>query len=107
MISDMEANKNISPILTELFLRGSKVNITLVFILQSYFKVLKTIRLDAIDYFIMKIRNKRELPEITSNLSSDPEFKDFMKLCKDYNKEPIQFLVNNTTLSSDNPLRFG
>ena len=54
----------------------------------------------------MKIPNKRELQQIASNHSSDIDFKDFMKLYKDYTKEPYPFLVNDTTLSWDNPLRF-
>ena len=65
----------------------------------------KTIRLNAA-HFIMKILNKREIQQIASNHSSDIEFKDFMELCKDYAKEPFSFLVNNTTLLSDNLLRF-
>ena len=60
---------------------------------QSYYKGSKTIRLNATNYFIMKIPNKREL-------------KDSMKLDKDYTKEPYSFLVNDTTLSLDNALRF-
>ena len=51
---------------------------------QSYFKVPKTVRLNALDYFIMKITNKRELQQIVSNHSSDIDFKDFMKLYKEY-----------------------
>ena len=62
----------------------------------------KTIRLNARHYFIMRIPNKREIQQIASN----NDFKDFMKLCKDYTKEPYLFLVNDTTLSSENPLRF-
>ena len=54
----------------------------------------------------MKIPNKRELPQIASNHSSDNEFKDFMKLYKDYTKESFSFLVRNTTLPSDNSLRY-
>ena len=54
----------------------------------------------------MKISNKRELQQISSSPLSDIDFKDFMKLYKDYNKEPYSFLLNDTTLSSDNPLRF-
>ena len=61
MIADMEANKKLSPILRELFLRGRNRSISLVFISQSYFKVPKTVRLYATHYFIMKIPNKREL----------------------------------------------
>ena len=52
----------------------------------------------------MKIPNKGELKQIASNHSSDLEFKEFMKLYTDYTKEPFSFLVNDTTLSSDNPL---
>ena len=66
----------------------------------------KTIRVDATYCFIMKILSKREFQLIASNHSSDIDFKDFMKLYKDYSKEPYSFLVNNMTLSSDKPLRF-
>ena len=66
----------------------------------------KTIRLNATHYFIMKIPSKRELQQIGSNHSSDIDFKDFMKLYKEYTNEPYSFLVNDTNLSSDNPLRF-
>ena len=107
MIADMESNKKLSPIVTELFLRGRKLKISLVFISQSYFKVPETIRLNATHYFIMKISNKRELQKIASNHLPHIHFKDFMKLYKDYTKELYSFLVNNTILSSDNPLRLG
>ena len=56
-------------------------------------------------YFIMIIYNKRELQQLASNHLSDIDLKDFMKLYKDQTKEPHSFLVNDTTLSSDNPLR--
>ena len=59
VIADMRSNKKLSPIVTELFLRGRKLNILLVFISQSYFKVPKIITLNATHYFIMKIPNKR------------------------------------------------
>ena len=84
----MKSNKNLSPIATELFLRGRKLNISLIFISQSYFKVPKTIRLNTTHYFIMKIPSKRELKQIASNLSSEIDFKDFMKLYKEYTKGP-------------------
>ena len=67
VIADMETNQKLCPIVTELFLRGRKLNILLVFISQSYFKVPKTVRLNATHYFIMKIPKKRELQQITSN----------------------------------------
>ena len=61
MIADMEANIKLSSIVTKLFLSGRKLNISIAFISQSYFKVPKTIRLNALYYFIMKISSKREL----------------------------------------------
>ena len=54
----------------------------------------------------MKIPSKRELQQIASNHSLDIDFKDLIKLYKEYNKEPYSFLENDTNLSSDNPLRF-
>ena len=66
----------------------------------------KTITLNVTHYFIMKIPNKRELQEIASNHQSDIDFKDFMKLYKEYTKEPHSFSVNDRILSSNNPLRF-
>ena len=106
MIGDMECNRKLSPIVTELLLRERKLNISFVFISQSYFKVSRTRRLNATHYFFMKIPNKRELQQIVSNHSSDIDFKDLMNLYKNYTKEPCSFLVNDLTLSSDNPLQF-
>ena len=86
----MEINKK-SPIVTESFVRGRNLNVSLVFISQFYFKVPKTIRLNAIHYFIIKISNKRGPQQIASNHSSDNEFKDFMKLYKNNTKQPFSF----------------
>ena len=61
MIADMINNKKINSIVTELFIRGRKLNISLVFITQSYFKVPKDVRLNTTHVFVMKIRNKRKL----------------------------------------------
>ena len=64
MIADTESNKKLNPIVTELFLRGRKLNISRVFVSKSYFKVSKTLRINATHYFIMKIPNKRDLQQI-------------------------------------------
>ena len=66
----------------------------------------KDFRLNSTHFFIMKIPNKRELQQIALNHSSDIDFKDFMNIYKNYTKEPYSFLANDTTLPSDNPLRF-
>ena len=57
----------------------------------------KTTRLNATHYFIMKIPNKKGLQQIVSTHSSEIDFKDFMKLYKEYTKEVFAFLVSNTT----------
>ena len=106
MIADMINNNKLNPIVTELFLRGRKLNVSIVFITQSYFKVPKDVRLNSTHFFIIKIPKKRELQQITLNQSSDIDFKDFIKIYKKYTKEPYSFLVNDTTLPSDDPLRF-
>ena len=99
-------NKKLNSVVTELFIRGRKLNISLVFITQSYFKVPKDVRINSTCFFILKIPNKRELQQISVNHSSDIDFKDFMTIYKKYTAEPYSLLVNDTTLASDNCLRF-
>ena len=106
MIADMINNKKLNSILTELFIRERKLNISIVFITESYFKVPKDVRLSFTHFFIMKIPNKRELLQIALNHSSNIDLKDFMEIYKKCTVEPYSFLVNDTTLLSGNPLRF-
>ena len=106
MITDMINNKKLNAIVTELFIRGRKRNISIVFITQSYFKMPKYVRLISTHFFIMKIPNKRELQQTALNHSSDIDFKDFMEIYKKCTAEPNSFLVSDTTLPSNNPLRF-
>ena len=75
-----------------------KLTISLVFISQPYFKVPKTIKLNATHHFIIKTPNKRELQQIDSSHSCEIDFKDFVKFHKVYIKELYSFLVNYTTL---------
>ena len=84
-------NRKLDSIVTELFIRGRKLNISIVFITQSYFKVPKDVRLNSTNFFTMKILNKRELEQIALNHSSDIDFIDFMKIYKKYTKEPYFF----------------
>ena len=106
MIADMIHNKKLNSIVTELFIRGRKLNISLVFITQSYFKVPKDVRLNTTHFFIAKILNKRELQQIAINHSSDISTKDFINIYRECTAKPYSFLANDTTLASDNPLRF-
>ena len=58
MIVDILSHKKLNPIVTELFIRGRKLNISVVLVAHSYFAVPKNIRLNSTHYFIMKISNK-------------------------------------------------
>ena len=106
MIADMIDNKDLNSIVTNLFIRCRKVNLSLAFITQSYFKVLKNVRLSTTHFFIMKIPNKREFQQIALNYSSDISTKELIQIHKKFTAEPYSFLVNDTMLASDNPLRF-
>ena len=90
----------------ELFIRCIKLNISLVFITQSFFSVLKDVRLNSIHYLIMKINNQRELQNIAINHSADIDYQDFKKIYRERTKEPFNFLTTDTTLPASNPLTF-
>ena len=91
MIADMFSIKKLNSIVTELFIADRKLNISFVFITQSYFAVPKNIRLNSTHYFIMKIPNKRKLQQIAFNHSSDIDFKDFFNLYKKSTAKPYFF----------------
>ena len=96
---DVLDNNKLNPIVTELFIRGRKLNICLAFITQSYFAVPKNIRLNSTHYSVMKIPNKRELQQIVFNHSSHIDFQDFMSLYKKCTEKQYSFLVIETPLS--------
>ena len=75
--------------------------------MQSYFKVSKDVRLNPTHYFNVKIPKKRKLPQIAINCLSDTVLKNFIKIYAKCTADPHSFLVNDTTLPSDDPLRFG
>ena len=99
-------NKKFQSLIKELFIRHRKINISLVFITQSYFSVPKDVRLNSAHYFIMKINNKRELENLAINHSADIDYKDFIKIYRECTKEPYNFVTIDTTLPSTNTLRF-
>ena len=94
MIADVEFNKKLKLIITELYIRGRKINIS-----RSFFIAPKNIKLN-------EIPNEIKLQQISVSQSPDINFKDFMKIWKYYFKEMCSLLMNNTTLLSDNWLRF-
>ena len=91
MIADMLGNKKPNPLVTELFIRGRKLNISLDFIIKSYFALPKNIRSNYTHYFNVKIPNRKELQQISFNNSSDIDFKDFMNFYKNVLKNLFFF----------------
>ena len=86
MIEDIKSNKKFEATITELFIRCRKLNISLVFITQSYFRVSKDVRLNSTRYLIMKINNNRELQNISINHSGDIDYKYFMNIYRECTK---------------------
>ena len=91
-------NKKLNSIVTESFIRGRKLNNSLLFIAQSYYKVPKDVRLNNTHFFVKKIPNKRELKQIAINHSSDINTKDFTNIYREYAADPYSFLVNDLHL---------
>ena len=104
-ISDIMTNRKFQARIKELY-RPRKLNISLIFITQSYFFVRKEVGLNSTYYLIMKIHNKRELQQIAINHSADIDYKDFMKIHKKCTDEPYSFLTIDTTLIANYLLRF-
>ena len=106
MIADLTDKKKLNPAVTELFIRGRKLNISIVFIIQSYFKVTKEVVLSTTHFFIMKIPNKRWLQQIALNHYQILNLKTSWRFIKNVLQSHIFFLVNDAILPSDNPLTF-
>ena len=105
MIANVMSNKKFQAIIKELFIRCRKLNISLVFITQSYFSVSKDVRLNSTHYLIMKINKRKELQNIAINHSAGIDYKDFVKIYRECTKKPYSFLTNDTTLPASDPLR--
>ena len=93
MIADIEYNKNFKQIIKELFYRVCKINVSIVFITQSYFRALKDARLNSTHYILMKIGNKKELKSIAEEKSGNLEYKDFLKMYNYCIREPYSFMT--------------
>ena len=106
MIADIMSNKKFQAIIKELFIRCRKLNISLVFITQSYFSVPKDVRLNSTHHLIMKINNRKELQNIALNHSADDDYKDFVKIYREGTRNPYTFFTIDTTLPASDPLQF-
>ena len=106
MIADILTNKKSQGIIKELFIRSRNLNISLIFITQSYSSLPKDVRLNSTHYLIMRINNKRELQNVTINHSADIDYQGLMKIYRECKKEPYKFLTIDTTLPASDPFRF-
>ena len=106
MIVVIMSNKKFQTTIKELFIRCRKLNISLVFITQSYFSVPKDVRLNSTHYLIMKINSRKELQNIAINHSADIDYEDFMKIYGECTKKPFNVSAIDTTLSASSSLRF-
>ena len=93
MIADIEHNKKFKKVIKELFYRARKLNVSIVFIMQSYFRALKDARLNSTHYVLMKIGNKKELKSISEKKSGHLDHKDFLKIYNYCTKEPYSFML--------------
>ena len=91
IIADIMTNRRFQAIIKKLFIRSRKLNISLVFITQSYFSFPKDVRLNTTHYFIMKINNKRELQNIAINHSADIDYQELRKFIENVQKNHIIF----------------
>ena len=106
MIADIISDKKFKALVKELFIRSRKLNISIVFITQSYFRTPKDARLNSTHYLLMKIQNKKELKNIAQDNSGDVHFKDFLNIYKNCTSEPYSSMIIDTTLPSGHPMRF-
>ena len=96
MIADIMRSEKFKAMVKELFIRCRKLNISVVFITQSYFRTPKDATLNSTHYILMKIGNKKELKSIAEENSSHLDFKDFLKIYNYCTKEPYSFMLVDT-----------
>ena len=95
MIAIMRSEK-FKAIVKELFIRCRKLNISIVFIRQSYFRTPKDARLNSTHYILMKMCNKKELKSIAEENSGHLDFKDFLKIYNYCTNERYSFMMVDT-----------
>ena len=104
-ITDIDYNKNFKRIIKELFYRARKINVSVVFIIQSYFRALKDARLNSTHYILMKIGNKKELKRIAEEKSGHLDYKHFSKIYNYCAKEPYSFMLIDTRPTASIPFK--
>ena len=106
MIADIMNNKNFKAVVKELFIPCRKLNVSIVFITQSYFRTPKDARLNSTHYIIMKIQNKKELQSIAQENCGDIDLKDFLNMYQKFTNDLYSSMIIDTTLPSGHYMRF-
>ena len=94
IIADIEYNKKFKRIIKELFYRARKINVSIVFIMQSYFRALKDARLNSTHYILMKIGKSGHL-----------DYKEFLKMYNYCTKEPYSFMTIDARPTATMPFK--
>ena len=97
MIADIVRSEKFKAIVKELFIRCRKLNITIVFITQSYFRTPKDSILNSTHYILMKIGSKKELKSIAEEKLGYLDYKDFLKIYNYRTRESYSFMMINTS----------
>ena len=98
--------QKIPPKVTDLFVRGRKLNLSVIFITQSYFRTPKDIRINCTHYFLMGIPNKAELQKISYAHAPELDFRAFKELYRKNTTGPHDFFVIDATLPSSDPRKY-
>ena len=96
MIADIMRSEKFKAIVKELFIRCRKLNISILFITQSYFRTPRDARLNSTHYILMEIGNKKELKSIAAENSGHLDFKEFLKVYNYCTREPYSFMMVDT-----------
>ena len=105
MIVDIDYNKNFKRIIKKLFYRARKINVSIVFITQSYFRALKDAKLNSTHYILMKIGNKKELKRIAEAKSGHLDYKDVIKMYNYCTEEPYSFMTMDARPTATIPFK--
>ena len=105
MITDIEYDSKFQKMIKDLFCRSRKINISIVFITQSYFQALKDARLNSMHYILMKIGHKKELKRIAEEKSGSVDYKKFFKMCNYCTQEPYSFMTIDARPITKMPFR--
>ena len=106
MMADIMNNKNVKAIVKELFIRFRKLNVSIIFTIQSYFRTPKDARLNSTHYIIMKIQNKKELQSIAQENCGGIDLKDFLSIYQKFTNDLYSSVIIDTTLPSGHSMRF-